>query len=491
MVSKAFRPASRIALRVPVIFLVLATTIIPVELRPPGRAPLSFSIEPFDVAANIAGFVPVGIVLRELGVLWSILIGALISIFAEGSQFFIAYRDPSVVDVAANTIGAIIGTVISVRWKLRSPAPRMERWMAAVAALAALAAMLGVWATSPAPLSARGSTAPGILEAHWTFDEAGGDVALDSSGHELLGRFRNQTRRGAGVRGGAVVLDGVKDYVEFDRSSALRLTGSMTITAWINSRSFPIDDAAIVSTFQSGAGYQLDTTVDRKLRGIGFKLTNACGELMARYGATPLHAGVWYHVAGVYDAGGRTLDVYLNGRPDDGFLLGPVTGSQRASRAAIAVGRRKEHRGFEFAGSIDDVRIYSFALTKDEVAADMAGKVINRPAQRTVERAGTELSTGRDAACRVLSEYEDAKMPGVAGVIGALVAVSVVGLWPSGAPVFCLAASFAAGLLLLPFCSSTLPWANRWVIPLTSLAGGMAVAISVRRDRRVTRKGQR
>jgi hypothetical protein len=37
--------------------------------------------------------------------------------------------------------------------------------------------------------------------------------------------------------------------------------------------------------------------------------------------------------------------------------------------------------------------------------------------------------------------------------------------------------------VLLPFCSSTLPWTNRWVIPLTSLAGAMAVAISVRRDR--------
>ena len=43
---------------------------------------------------------------------------------------------------------------------------------------------------------------------------------------------------------------------------------------------------------------------------------------MARYGATELVRDTWYHVAGVYDANVRTLNVYLNGHLDDGFLLG-------------------------------------------------------------------------------------------------------------------------------------------------------------------------
>ena len=85
----------------------------------------------------------------------------------------------------------------------------------------------------------------------------------------------------------------------------------MTISAWINSTAFPYDDAAIVSQRHRDFGYQLDTTIDRGPRTIGFKLTNACGDLMARYGATPLVLGSWYHVAGVYDADARTLDVYL------------------------------------------------------------------------------------------------------------------------------------------------------------------------------------
>ena len=74
---------------------------------------------------------------------------------------------------------------------------------------------------------------------------------------------------------------------------------------------------------------------------------------MARYGATPLVVDTWYHVTGVYDAEAQTLDVYLNGELDNGFLLGSVTGTQRSSRGDLYVGRRSRPAGFEFAGIID------------------------------------------------------------------------------------------------------------------------------------------
>ena len=73
-------------------------------------------------------------------------------------------------------------------------------------------------------------------------------------------------------------------------------------------------------------GFQLDTTVDKGPRTIGFKLTNSSGGQMFRYGATTLQPNVWYHVAGVYDAAAQTLHVYLNGQLDDGVLQGTVTG---------------------------------------------------------------------------------------------------------------------------------------------------------------------
>jgi hypothetical protein len=157
--------------------------------------------------------------------------------------------------------------------------------------------------------------------------------------------------------------------------------------------------------------------------------------------------------------------VYLNGKLDNGFLLGSVTGEQHSSRSAVYVGRGGDP-GFEFAGSIDDVHIYSFALTKAEIAADMRGRVDGSAVQRAVDPGYQEVP------CRILSDHEDARIPAAAAMVGVLVAVACIGLWPSTGALFCLTVSFAAGLVLLPATSSNLPLLGLWMMPLLSLAGG-------------------
>lgn len=487
-VSNIHRPADHIALRVPVIVLVLAATAVPVELQWPSHPTLDFSIEAYDILENIAGFVPVGIVLGELGLLRAVIAAALISTFAETSQFVMVHRDPSVIDIAANIAGALLGAVVSAHWKIRSPDFRINKWSALAAAMLALALGLGVWATSGDALSARGATSPGTLEAYWKFDESRGRDALDSSGHGLHGRLHHDVKHVPGVVGGAVKLEGGKSYIDFGHSTAFRLAGSMTISAWVNSSSFPASDAAVVSQIQSGRGYQLGTTVDKGPRTIGFMLTNSCGALIARYGATPLLLGRWYHIAGVYDAEAQTLDVYLDGKLDNGFLLGPVTGTQRSSRGAVRVGRVGDLEGYEFAGSIDEMRIYSFALSNTEIAADMRGKVMDGQVARGAPQKGINsgvrsgLPSDLGAPCTVVSETEDARIPGAVAVFGVLVAVAFLGLRPSSGLLLCLAVSFTAGLLLVPATAPTLPSFSRWMMPLVSLAGGASVAFSRRRQ---------
>ena len=93
---------------------------------------------------------------------------------------------------------------------------------------------------------------------------------------------------GAGHNAGAVLLDGVNDFVELGNPGALQLTGSMTVSAWVNSAAFPLDDAAIVSKRGASVGYGLDTTVDPGPRTVGSKLTSSSGGDMFRYGATTL-----------------------------------------------------------------------------------------------------------------------------------------------------------------------------------------------------------
>jgi hypothetical protein len=214
---------------------------------------------------------------------------------------------------------------------------------------------------------------PNGSSGYWTFDETSGD-ALDSSGNNINGKLLNGATRGPGKVGSALVLDGIDDYVNMGNPSALQVTGSLTISAWINSSAFPGDDAVIVSKRDSGStGYQLDTTIDQGPRTIGFKLTNSSGGKMYRYGATQLQANTWYYVTGVYDASAQTLSVYLNGQPDNGPTVGTVTASQNNSTQNVNVGRRPGLSGFAFKGKIDELRIYNRALSAAEIQAAMNG----------------------------------------------------------------------------------------------------------------------
>ena len=108
------------------------------------------------------------------------------------------------------------------------------------------------------------------ITAGYAFDEVSGTTAADASGHGIVGTLTNGPTYTAGKYGNALTLDGVNDYVNLGNPTALQLTGSMTISAWINSSSFPVDDAAIVSKRGPTGGFQLDTTIDEGARTIGF-----------------------------------------------------------------------------------------------------------------------------------------------------------------------------------------------------------------------------
>ena len=219
---------------------------------------------------------------------------------------------------------------------------------------------------------ANGTGGPPGPAAAYAFDEGAGTTAADASGHGLTGTLTGGATWIVGKYGTAVNLDGSDDFVNLGNPTGLQLTGSMTVSAWVYSAAFPVDDAAIVSK-RAGTevGYQLDTTTDRGPRTIGFKLTSSSGSNMMRYGATTLQLNTWYHVTGVYDAAARTMSVYLNGQLDNGSLVGTVTAAQQNSANNVNIGRRGSS-GSAFSGRIDDTRVYNRALGAAEVQTDMA-----------------------------------------------------------------------------------------------------------------------
>ncbi len=504
MVDRGRRAARSVAAAAPIAALILGFTAVPTEVRLPGRADVlraarlnARKTDLPDVVVNVVGYAPLGAALAGRGLWQAAGAAASASLLAEVVQLFAAGRSASLLDVILNVAGALLGFVLARRCSVVHGGLRIDRFAASMALVLA-AACAGVAAVATprdierqlssmilAPpwlaTSPRGATAEGTLEAHWTFDDgAQGGVAVDQSGHGLDAVPVSGPTAAPGVRGGAVRLNGVDQWLDAGSPRALRLTGSLSIAAWIRSSRFPPDDAAIVSSY-GGLGYQLDTTADSGPRTISFKLADPSARPMIRYGATPLETGRWYHVAGVYDASARTLNVYLDGRLDNGRLCGTVSDRQHASAFRTFLGRRSDERGFEFAGDLDDVRIYSRALGEAELAEAAA-----RPGGGASSPAALEVRLWEEAGAPVDScgpaEPTDARLCGLIVAVGLLSAVAVAGLWPTTgwrAPALLL--SLAAGFLLWPLVSYALPAPYSLLVPLLTLVGGLSVVGSARR----------
>jgi hypothetical protein len=462
----------RVSLRAAIITLVLAAIAVPVEVRAPRLVPLT--IDGQDFVENIVGFVPVGLVLARYGVLRGILVAALLTVGAESAQLFMVDRDPSVLDVIANVVGTLLGIAAARRWHIDDVRLTADKRTGLVAAALAAGLLIRTYTARDPELP--GPTVPGLLEADWRFEEQG-QHAADSSGHSLFGTLHGAAAREPGVAGSAIELAG-RGYVDFGKPLALRSTGSMTITAWTRSTAFPADDAAIVSSLHGGFGYQLDTTIDTGPRTVGFKLTNECGDLMARYGKTVLDIDGWHHLAGVYDGDAKTLHVYLDGRLDDGPLIGTVTARQRTGKSPVVVGARSRESGYEFTGSIDSVKIYSYALDPRSVANDMRAQPVD-PDRRTA------ASNAQLSPCAIASYPDDARqLPVTAAALGALTALAALGL-VTGIPAWgALAVSIAAAALLEIAIAATLTPLGFAMALLCALSGGLAIATSTRARRK-------
>jgi Concanavalin A-like lectin/glucanases superfamily/Bacterial Ig domain len=212
------------------------------------------------------------------------------------------------------------------------------------------------------------SGSPGLVAAY-SFDEGSGNSAADLSGNNINGTVVGATWVPGGMYGNALAFNGTSSYVNLGNSTALQLTGSMTIEAWVKATGNPADDGQIVAK-SDPCGWQLKTSPDTGPHTFGVSVSRTPTAKAQRYSTTIRALNTWYHVAGVYDSASQTLSTYLNGSLDNGTLHGTVSASQFNQDVNVNIGRRAG--GYYFNGVIDEVRIYNRALSQAEIQTDMA-----------------------------------------------------------------------------------------------------------------------
>lgn len=205
--------------------------------------------------------------------------------------------------------------------------------------------------------------------AKWKFDEGSGTTAADSIGDN------NGTINGAtwttGVVGYALEFDGVDDFVQ---PSAGPQTGLLdehtahTVSAWILWKGSNNKDGILLEG-STARGYQIAIHSDTNEIVYSIKESDNFKTVSCSESLIPINQ--WAYVAGTYDGTAETLELYINGVSCNSPATGiPPSISDPAAGWRIGGGTQSDIYGetsYYFNGTIDEVKIYNYALTADEI----------------------------------------------------------------------------------------------------------------------------
>jgi hypothetical protein len=178
--------------------------------------------------------------------------------------------------------------------------------------------------------------------------------------------------------GYALVFDPVtQPVVVVPDTQLLHLTSGMTVEAWILVTTQG-NNCILCKPFGTGTGDSIAVW----FQGAGtlywgMNLSNTSGAVTAPW---TLANGTWHHIAATYDGTAQTQTLYI-----DGVLAGSAANLQGAPSFdgqpfLIGADVNNGALSFNFAGNIDEVRIFSAARTAAQVSADFAAcSPINDP----------------------------------------------------------------------------------------------------------------
>jgi len=202
------------------------------------------------------------------------------------------------------------------------------------------------------------------LVGHWQFEEGAGLTTADATGSGFTGTLLNGPVWVAGRIGqGALKFDGADDRVDVGNPPAFHITGPITLAAWVWVDSIA-DNGRIVT--KGGASGQRGWSLNVEGTEVwAFQIAvNSTTSLSLNLAGIPRNE--WIHVAGVYDPSVPILRFYTNGILG-GERTDSVPTTQFDSPLNVSIGARPNNQTW-FDGRIDEVRIYTRALTDVEIA---------------------------------------------------------------------------------------------------------------------------
>jgi hypothetical protein len=227
-------------------------------------------------------------------------------------------------------------------------------------------------AMSPAAMPPAASPPPGQVDlkagliSRWKLDETSGNMAADTAGSNA-GTLNGATRSASGFPGakypnpGSLQFDGDDDFVELGTANLPANNRPQSASFWFNITSMPTAEQICLSLTDGMDG---GSRLKLGFRGNRVAAWKRGGDDLA---SGPAQAAGWHHY--VYTFDGMTHTLYV-----DGTQTGTSTAAADTGAAAIARLGAGHNNAENFAGQIDEVRIYGRALGAAEVAALREGR---------------------------------------------------------------------------------------------------------------------
>ncbi|WNQ10887.1 right-handed parallel beta-helix repeat-containing protein [Paenibacillus aurantius] len=223
------------------------------------------------------------------------------------------------------------------------------------------------------------------LVGQWKFEEGNTPAAAEASGNSSAAALLD-TDWTAGKFGKALSFNGVKSYSVMSRPDALNMgTRSFSLAAWFRTDSTGTHKRMVSKgNWGNSNGYFLWYEGGQVSFGLGAGGSQAGAALVGTAGG--YGDDNWHHVAAVVDRTAQTLQIYVDGTaqtlyPASGYC-GTATGTTLNIAACTSLNGTSAdpftlggHKGvYElFTGSLDDVRVYSRALTQTDINSILLG----------------------------------------------------------------------------------------------------------------------
>ena len=197
------------------------------------------------------------------------------------------------------------------------------------------------------------------IVSYYKLDETSGTNANDEINNNegtTHGAAVNQT----GKIDKAYSFDG-NDYVDLGTGATLNLSSAFTLSFWIKPSSLGNSNEILSKSASSGT-WDYECRVALAKPTVDLITTNGSYQVV---GGDSLSTGTWYFFTARYD--GSTLKVYINADEKDSVA---ATGAvQDTTNSYVSIARKGAYNGFYFSGLIDEVGIWSRALTSTEITA--------------------------------------------------------------------------------------------------------------------------